>query len=144
MATSTLAGCGGGGGEAARDEGGVGTAVEVGEQLKSGGAPIKRPVRDTTFESRWADYLGLSTDAETATGSLDITIEVYDTVADRKWASTQQDANLDKDAPYSTFKTECGRILVSGLGSKKAAQAAEQRREFSKVERALTAAFGPC
>jgi hypothetical protein len=143
LAVSTLAGCGGGE-EASGDEGGVGTAVEVGEQLKTAGAPITRPIRDTTFESRWADYPGLSTDAETATASLDLSIEVYDTAADRKWAGQQQEANLVKGAPYSTVTTECGLILVSGVGSKKAARAEAERREFKKVERALASSFGPC
>jgi hypothetical protein len=69
---------------AANDDGAV-TAVQVGEQLKAAGAPITRPIPDTTFESRWVDYPGLSTDAETATRSLDLGIEVYDTAADRRW-----------------------------------------------------------
>ena len=141
MAASTaLAGCGG---SAANDDGAV-TAVQVGEQLKAAGAPMTRPIRDATFESRWADYPGLSTDAESATRSLDLAIEVYDTAADRKWAGKQQDANLAADAPYWTVKAECGVILVSGVGSKKASRVAAQRREFNKVERALTASFGPC
>jgi hypothetical protein len=143
LVTATLAGCGGGE-DAPGDEGGVGTAVEVGEQLKAAGAPITRPIRDTTFESRWADYPGLSTDAETATASLDLSIEVYDTAADRKWAGQQQEANLVKGAPYSTVTTECGLILVSGVGSKNAARAEAERREFKKVERALASSFGPC
>jgi hypothetical protein len=82
---------------------------------------------------------GTLQDVETATRSLDLAMDVYDIAADRKWARTQQEANSAADAPYSTVKAECGVIVVSGIGSKKASQAAVQRREFNEVEKALTA-----
>jgi hypothetical protein len=41
-------------------------------------------------------------------------------------------------------KAECGVIVVSGNGSKKASQAAVQRREFNEVEKALTARLRTC
>ncbi len=142
VTTTVAAGCGTSG--TTSGDGDAATAVEVGEQLKAAGAPITRPIRDTTFESRWADYRGLTSDAETASKSLELAIEVYDTAANRRWAGKQQDKNLVKSAPYSTMKVECGVILVSGIGSKTGARAAAERREFKKIEKALVANFGPC
>jgi hypothetical protein len=141
-AAVALAGCGPS--EETTAEGNGATAVEVGEQLKAAGAPITRPITDTTFASRWTDYPGLSTDAETGTRKVDLTIEVYETPFDRNWASGQQDKNLPKSATYASVKAECGPILVSGIVSKNAAQAAAQRRDFEKIEKTLRATFGPC
>jgi hypothetical protein len=141
-ATMALAGCGPTE-ETTAEDNGV-TAVEVGEQLKAAGAPITRPITDTTFASRWADYPGLSTDAETGTRKVDLTIEVYETPSDRNRASGQKDKNVPKSATYASVKAECGPILVSGIVSKNAAQAAAQRRDFQKIEKTLRATFGPC
>ena len=140
-ATIVLAGCGPTE-ETTADEDPL-TAVRVAERLRAAGAPITGPITDTTFVSRWADYPGVTSDAETATKRLDLTIEVYATVLDRRQASKQQDENLASTTQYSSVKAGCGRILVSGILTSSAVRSAA-RRDFAKVEKALDATFGPC
>jgi hypothetical protein len=118
------------------------TAVDVGDELRAAGAPIKGPITDTTFASRWADYPGLTSDAETATRTLDLTIEVYETPADRRRASKLQDEIFA--GKYSFLRAECGTVLVSAILGTGRARVAAQRREFGKVEKALEATFQPC
>jgi hypothetical protein len=150
LALGTLAGCGGSDDESstpttAAETENV-TAAEVGQQLKEAGAPITYSVTDTTDVGDPLEPPLMST-AETATDTLDISIEVYDTADHRAEASEQQDENLTENAPElvdSSVKAECGAILVSAVLSDDAATATSQRADFDDVEDALVATFGPC
>jgi hypothetical protein len=77
---------------------------------------------------------------------LNISIEVYDTAADRaSWTSLLDKSRTEEEIVASSLTTvECGTIFLEARRGSDHPSKASQRAEFAEIKDVLAAEYGPC